>query len=192
MLRRSVVQTRSDSACAPGRAEWDQAQTHSLNLYLPLHATIGWEPAAYQCRSSANAGFCAEWDILDPQFPLAQARACIHEIDQNRQYWTGDYYPLTPWTLDADRWMAWQLHRADLDQGMVLAFRHKDCPYPTLQVELRGLKPNQKYRVQFIDDQHRIVTRTLAGRELSALELRLPTRHSSLLLRYAPRQSAAK
>jgi alpha-galactosidase len=183
------VQTRSDSACTPGRSEWDQSQAYGLNLYLPLHATIGWEPGAYECRSSAAAGFCAEWDILDPQFPLAKARACIREMTDNRPYWTGDYYPLTPWTMDADRWMAWQLHRSDLDAGIVLAFRHKDSPYSTLQVELRGLKPAQAYRVQFIDDQHQVADKTLTGRDLSALELRLPARHSSLLVRYAARQT---
>ena len=188
MVMRSVVQTRSDSACAPGRSEWDQSQAYGLNLYLPLHATIGWEPGAYECRSSAAAGFCAEWDILDPQFPRAKARACIREITANRPYWTGDYYPLTPWTLDADRWMAWQPHRADQDAGIVLAFRHKDSPYSTLQVELRGLKPAQKYRVQFIDDQHHVAHKTLTGSDLSALELRLPARHTSLLVRYAARQ----
>jgi alpha-galactosidase len=118
---------------------------------------------------------------------MAQARECIREIVANRQYWLGDYYPLTRWTLDADRWMAWQLHRADLDAGIGLAFRHKECPYPVLQVEWRSLKPGQKYRVQFIDDQHHVVNRNLTGRELSALELRLPARHSSVLVRYGPK-----
>jgi alpha-galactosidase len=91
--------------------------------------------------------------------------------------------------MDADRWMAWQLHRSDLDAGIVLAFRHKDSPYSTLQVELRGLKPAQAYRVQFIDDQHQVADKTLTGRDLSALELRLPARHTSLLVRYVARQT---
>ena len=186
MVMRSVVQTRSDSACTPGRSEWDQSQAYGLNFYLPLHATIGWEPGTYECRSSAAAGFCAEWDILDPQFPLTKARACIHEMTDNRPYWSGDYYPLTPWTMDADRWMAWQLHRADQDSGIVLAFRHKDSPSPTLQVELRGLNPAQKYQVQFIDEEHHVAEKTLTGQDLRALELRLPARHTSLLVRYAP------
>jgi hypothetical protein len=85
--------------------------------------------------------------------------------------------------------MAWQLHRADQDAGIVLAFRHKDSPYSTLQVELRGLKPAQKYRVQFIDDQHHVANKTLTGLDLSALELRLPARQTSLLVRYASRQT---
>ena len=28
MVMRSVVQTRSDAACAPGRSDWDQSQTY--------------------------------------------------------------------------------------------------------------------------------------------------------------------
>ena len=68
-VMRSVVQTRSDSACASGRADWDQSQAWGLSLYLPVHATIGWDVGAYECRSSAAAGFCAEWDILDDKFP---------------------------------------------------------------------------------------------------------------------------
>jgi hypothetical protein len=85
--------------------------------------------------------------------------------------------------------MAWQLHRTDLDAGIVLAFRHKDSPYSTLQVELRGLKSAQEYRVQFIDDQHHVAEKTLTGRDLCALELCLPARHTSLLVRYAPNQT---
>ncbi|MCY3023579.1 MAG: NPCBM/NEW2 domain-containing protein, partial [Planctomycetota bacterium] len=145
MVMRSVVQTRSDTACAPGRAEWDQSQTYGLSLYLPLHATIGWDTATYDCRSIGAAGFCAEWDLLDKAFPMDQARACIAEIKENRKYWSGDYYPLTPWSMAHDHWIAWQFHRPDLDAGIVLAFRRKDSPYPALQAALRGVKPDQTY-----------------------------------------------
>jgi len=185
-IMRSVVQTRSDSACTPGRSDWDQSQTYGLSLYLPVHATIGWEVGAYECRSSAAAGFCAEWDILDEQFPLEKARRCISEMKENRKYWTGDFYPLTPWTMASDQWMAWQLHRADLDEGMILAFRHQDCSYSALQVNLRGVKAVQTYHVSFIDEEHHVVEKTLSGRELATLELHIPERHQSLLVRYGP------
>jgi alpha-galactosidase len=184
MLMRSVVQTRSDTACMTGRSEWDQSQTHGLSMYLPLHATIGWDPSTYDCRSSAAAGFCAEWDILDKNFPFDQARACIAEMKENRPFFAGDYYPLTHWSMSHDQWMAWQFHRPDLDAGIVLAFRRKDCPYPALEAKLRGINPERNYSVSFIDDQHKATTKTMTGRELSTLELRLLDRHSSLLVRY--------
>ena len=184
MVMRSVVQTRSDSACAPGRADWDQAQTCGLSLFLPVHGTIGWDVGAYECRSSAAAGFCAEWDILDENFPIDKARSSIHEMAENRKFWTGDFYPLTPCTLAGDRWMAWQLHRPDLDEGMVLGFRHRECPYSALQLNLRGLTPDRIYRVESIDEDHRATAKSMRGRELEGLELRLSGRKTSVLVRY--------
>jgi len=186
MLMRAVVQTRSDTACAPGRAEWDQSQSYGLSMYLPLHATIGWDTATYDCRSIGAAGFCAEWDVLDKAFPMEQARACIAEIRENRKYWSGDYYPLTPWSMAHDLWIAWQLHRPDLDAGIVLAFRRKDSPYPALQAPLRGVNAGRAYSVSFIDDLHQAAKKTMTGRELMTLELRLPERRSSVLVRYGP------
>src|SRR5665213_1321581 len=154
MIMRSVVQTRSDSVGHAGRADWNQSQNYGLNLYLPVHATIGWEIGAYECRSAAEAGFCAEWNIMDGKFPFDKAKSCIGEMMENRDYWSGDYYPLTPWTMASDRWMAWQLHLAGQDKGIVLAFRHDASPYSALQVSLRGIKPDKTYRVDFIDEEH--------------------------------------
>ena len=141
---------------------------------------------AYECRSSATSGFCAEWEILGKSFPLEQARASIGEIKANRKYWYGDFYPLTPCTMASDAWMAWQLHRPDLDEGMVLAFRRKDCPQAALAVKLRGLTAEKLYTVTFIDDQRRDSLKTMTGRELAATTLSLAAPRSSLLVRYAP------
>jgi hypothetical protein len=82
--------------------------------------------------------------------------------------------------------MAWQLHRPDLDQGLILAFRHQESPYSALQVHLRGLTSAQTYHVCFIDEEHYLVAQTMSGRQLAALELHIPARHQSLLVRYSP------
>jgi hypothetical protein len=82
---------------------------------------------------------------------------------------------------------AWQLHRADLDAGMVLAFRCKECPYPVLQIGLRGLKTDKPYVVEFIDEERRTQRQSLKGQALASdFELRLPRRQTSLLVRYRP------
>ena len=187
---RSVVQTRSDSACTPGRSDWDQCQTYGLSLFLPLHATIGWDVGAYECRSSAAAGFCGEWDILNKSFPLEQAKASIAEIKANRKYWCGDYYPLTSCTLATDAWMAWQLHRPKQNEGIVLAFRRKDSRQASLPVKLHGLEAETPYMVTFLNDQRQASVRTMTGRDLASLTLDLPAPHSSLLVRYASASQA--
>ena len=192
MLKRSIVQTRSDTACRAGRSDWDQSQTHGLSLYLPIHATIGWEVGAYQCRSSATAGLCAEWDVLDPAFPVEEARACLAEIRENQKYWYGDYYPLTPWSMSPEHWMAYQFHLPQEDEGMLLAFRRDASPYTTLPVALRGIDPDRTYSVTFIDEQHQSVTRAMTGKELAALELQIPIRRNSLLVRYGVLRPAGR
>ena len=41
--------------------------------------------------------------------------------------------------------------------------------------------------LSFIDEQHQSMTRHMTGKELAALELQIPTRKNSLLVRYARR-----
>ena len=184
MCSRAVIQTRSDTACAPGRGDWDQAQTHGLSLFLPIHATICWGLSAYDCRSAAAAGFLGEWDILDPQFPVEPMKAAIAEIKENQKFWLGDYYPLTACSTASDAWMAWQLHRSDLGEGIVLAFRHAASPYMALGADLEAVDPAATYDVTFIDEQRQATTRRMTGKDLASLELRIGKPGESLLVRY--------
>ena len=87
--------------------------------------------------------------------------------------------------------IAWQLHRSDLNAGIVLAFRHKECPFPVLQAGLHGLDPRASYRLDVFEEGRTNHLRTLTGRQLmSNFELRMSKRGTSLLLRYKE-QSAA-
>ncbi len=187
-VMRSVVQTRSDTECAPGRADWEQSQTYGIHQYLPLAGAFGWDAAAYDIRSTATAGYLGEWDLLDPAFPAAEVRACFEEVKANRPYWYGDFYPLTPWTMAPDRWMAWQLHRPDLDAGIVLAFRHKECPDAELAVTLQGIDAARTYAVTFIDDAHQATKREMTGAELANLTVHVAKARGSVLVRYAGRK----
>jgi alpha-galactosidase len=184
-LMRSVPLWRSDTGCGPGHADWDQVQALGLSLYVPLSTSCSWEPKAYIARSAATGGAITQFDYLNENFPLDQARAALAEIKDNQKYWYGDFYPLTRAVTGSDGMAAWQLHRADLNAGIVLAFRRNDCPYPVLQTALRGLKPDTRYAVEFIDEERKVERRSSTGQELiSDFELRLPRRQTSLLVRY--------
>ena len=186
-LMRSVPLWRSDTGCAPGHEDWDQAQALGLSLYVPLYTACAWEPRAYVLRSAATAGAITQFDYLGDRFSFDEARAALAEAKENQKFWYGDFYPLTRAALGPDAFVAWQCHRADLDAGMVLAFRRADCPYPVLQTALRGLKSASRYRVEFIDESRTPLSRTLTGAELATdLELRLPKKGTSLLVRYHP------
>jgi len=63
----------------------------------------------------------------------------------------GDYFPLTPHSLDTTSWIAWQFQRADLNEGIVQAFRRPDAASDTLTVKLHGLVPQQRYEIENLD-----------------------------------------
>jgi alpha-galactosidase len=182
---RSMSLSRSDTVCEPGHAEWDQSQTLGLSLYIPLHGTFPWSPDSYVMRSGTTAGTCCQFGFLDKDFSMAQAKAALAEARENQKYWYGDFYPLTPATIAADVWAAYQLHRPDLNAGLVLAFRRSGCPRSTLSVKLGGIDPTANYAVEWIDEARQSRRETLSGRQLSdPQELRMEKRASSLLVRY--------
>lgn len=182
---RSMPLWQSDTACVPGHVEWNQAQTCGLGLYIPFHEACGWSSEAYDFRSAAAAGGITQFGFLDDGFDLDAAKAAVAEARENQKYWYGDFYPLTPCSTRADEFVAWQMHRADLGAGLVLAFRRTECNVLGVSVGLGGLDPDATYRVEFIDEARRATVKTMRGRDMATdFPLLIPARRASLLVRY--------
>ncbi len=189
--RRSVPLWHSDTGCSPGHADWNQSQIYGLSLYVPLFGACAWTPDTYDVRSAATAGLVCQFPVFDEKFSLETARAALAEVKENQKYWYGDFYPLTPCALGPDALIAWQLHRSDLNSGIVLAFRRSECPYPVLQAGLRGLDPLSAYRLEICEEGRTNQVRTLTGRQLATnMELRMSKRGTSLLVRYKQESNA--
>ena len=115
------------------------------------------------------------------------AEPALSEVKENQKYWYGDFYPLSECVPGPGALIAWQLHRSDLNAGIVLAFRHRECPYPVLQAGLHGLNPQTTYLVDYFEEGRPDQQRTLTGRQLmTTFELRMSKRGTSLLVRYKP------
>ncbi len=184
-ISRSVPLWRSDTGCSPGHADWDQAQAYGVSQYLPLFTSCSWDHSAYTLRSGATGGAICQFDYLNEKFSNSAAREALAEVKENQKYWYGDFTPLTPYTQGSQALMAYQLHRPDLNAGIVLAFRRADCPYPVVQASLHGLHPEKTYRVTFIDEKRETKQKNIRGKELMAeFELRIPGKSQSLLVRY--------
>ena len=182
---RSLPHWRSDTGCSPGHADWNQTQTLGLSLYVPLFGACSWTTEAYDLRSAATSGAMCQFAVLDADFPLEKARAGLAEVKENSKYWFGDFYPLTASAIGPEALVAYQLHRADLDGGIILAFRRAKCPYPVLQADLQGLNPKARYDLEFVDEARAKQTRTVSAKDLiSGFELRVAKPGTSLLVRY--------
>ena len=141
-----------------------QCHTYGLNFYLPCSGTGSDRPDAYAFHSSMNAAVVLGWNLYLPDFPVEQAQQRIAEFKKARPLFYGDYYPLTPHSIQDDVWMAYQFHREDRKEGMFLAFRRPENSDRSVQLKLRGLHPDARYELTFEDAGHQ---QTLTGQELA-------------------------
>ena len=81
---------------------------------------------------------------------------------------------------------AWQLHRPDLNEGIVYIFRQSDSPYLGIELELRAIDPSATYRVEVKGESYENAeTREISGAELKNYVFVLKDKGASSLLRYA-------
>ena len=59
----------------------------------------------------------------------------------------GDYYPLLPYSLADNSWLAWQFDQPEKGNGMIQAFRRNNSDEQSKTFHLRGLTPSSQYEV---------------------------------------------
>lgn len=159
-LRRAVPLLRSDYIFDPVS---QQAHTYGIAFWIPFYGTgvNAFDPYTY--RSQMCPAITACWDVREKGLDYALLLHLTNQWRRIAPYYLGDYYPLTPYSLASDVWMAWQFDRPDLGEGMVQAFRRADSVYESARFRLRGLDPDARYRVTNLD---RRGTTTVTGWEL--------------------------
>jgi alpha-galactosidase len=95
----------------------------------------------------------------------------------------GDYFPLTPYSLALDQWIAWQFNRPEQGDGVVQAFRRPQSVEELARYKLRGLDPQARYTVTDFDTGR---DQTLTGRELmdDGLPVTIQTQPGAVVLTY--------
>lgn len=143
-LRRAVPLLRSDWYAGPAG---QQCHTYGLSLWFPFSGTgVISQKDAYWMRSSMAAEFTfgpdsAGVDVID----FGQLRARLEEWRQLAPYFYADFYPLTPYTLSEEQWMAWQYHQKDRGEGAIQVFRRAESFYESARFRLHGLEPDARY-----------------------------------------------
>ena len=107
----------------------------------------------------------------------------VGEFRELRRLYTGDFYPLSPYSTSTKIWMAWQFHRDDSGEGLVQAFRRQDCPDESAGFRLHGLEESAEYIITD-RDTNRSLRRT--GRSLmeQGLTFDLPQKRSAAIVAY--------
>jgi alpha-galactosidase len=159
-LRRSVPLLRSDYILEPVS---QQLHTYGIAFWIPFFGTGVNSADPYVFRSQMCPDITACYDTRNRDFDYASVRRLYKQWRKIGEYYSGDYYPLTPYSTENTAWIAWQFDRPDLGEGMVQAFRRADSFYESARLNLRGLEPTARYRVRDLDAPR---AKEITGREL--------------------------
>ncbi len=161
-LRRAVPLLRSDYIMEP---VGNQCHTYGLAFWSPFQGTGGGsgEINAYLLRSILCLGFNACFDVRRKDLDYDLIRRLVGEWRRFAPCFYGDYYPLTPYSLAQDVWMAWQFDRPDLGEGMIQVFRRAESPYESARFRLGGLENDARYTLTNLDVEG---TTEMTGRDL--------------------------
>jgi alpha-galactosidase len=189
MISRSYSISRSDSIGLPeATAEWDQAQTSGLSRFVPLNATLstcglpGFQALnLYALRSGATSGFGICQDNFAKGFPTDLFKRMVAEVKRLRPLYLGDFYPLTPVSVNPEVWCAWQFDSPEEGRGFAMFFRRPKSLNPVIEVALHGLDPAARYELTFADGGG---TRELTGAGLARLRLEIAAAPGSSLVTY--------
>jgi alpha-galactosidase len=136
----------------------------------------------YSFHSTMALSLCLGWIADDPKFDVARAKKLLRRYREVRHLLVGSWYPLMPYSRDLTKWIASQYHRADLEEGIILAFRRPESQYDSVQVSMHGLGPDATYELTFDSTGRKM---RLTGKALmKSISIRIPQSGRSDLIHY--------
>ena len=118
---------------------------------------------AYAIRSGHALSVVLGYDLRRKDLDYALLRKLTQEVRLVAPYYYGDYYPLTPYSLSEEAWIAWQFHRPDTGDGLIEVFRRPRSPKASMCLKLCGLDASAVYEMKNLDAED---TTRASGREL--------------------------
>lgn len=162
-MRRAVPLLRSDFQWLDMEnvVAGNQGHTYSLSSWLPFQGTGVYFYDSYSARSFYIPGF--GMGGLTPENTAAQQKAYSECRKITPDMLFGDYYPLTPYSLQPDKWIAWQFNRPDQGTGFIQAFRRDSCVESVKIFYINDLSPDDDYEILNLDIEG---SKEFSGREL--------------------------
>ncbi len=181
-MRRAVPLLRSDFQFPEmkGVVEGNQGHTFGLSSWLPFQGTGCYLHDPYAFRSFYLPSF--GMGGLNPENAPAQKKA-YGECARIAPLMLGDYYPLTAYSLQPDRWIGWQFNRPGQGDGMVQVFRRAKCDQSIITLRLSGLRRSAQYEFTNFDAEG---TCEVSGADLmkNGLKVEINSKPGSAVLTY--------
>lgn len=165
-----------------GEPNGSQSIMYGLSFYLPLHGTGNFTVSPYHFRSNLSTSLVINWDINSRDHDQPELQKYFKDFKRLRPYFYGDYYPLTPYSIANDTWIAYQFNRPKLNDGLILAFRRHNCQNESITIKPGGLEEKSVYELFYEDTDKRV---QMTGSEImKGIEIGIPASPGSLLISY--------
>jgi len=208
MMSRSFSVWRTDYGFTDTLAE--QAQTQALAYWVPENMgfetysmefeghSVPWKhPGPYSTPESLylmRLGYSAGYGVgpgaagVNNQEWVLWIKQGLAEYREVQPYMFGDFYPLLPYSRDAESWTAWQWDRPEMKDGLVMLLRRPMSPFTSIEVRPNHLDPAAMYDVEIRTTYERAPVRHMKGNELAHLQVQLLDVPSSTLIFYRKKQ----
>jgi alpha-galactosidase len=189
---RSIPLWRTDGTIGPllnkdfnQAALQNQLMTAGLSRYLPFSASGQMGVTPYLFRSGFNGGISFCEDVRPADYPRELLKKAIIEGKRIRKYYFGEFYPLTPVTLDTSEWCVLQYHLKNEHEGMIMAFRRPDSKEAEFNLScLREIVPDSHYRIIIYPGYEPLPAKTMTGEQLLLSRAEISELPGSVLIEY--------
>ena len=190
---RAIPLLRSDMCCRPSPLAM-QNEILGLSRYLPYHQGGSWDQSPYFMRSSFTTGigtnFAFLTGIIDPEkerrsmvyvtqechkaselkhlgdFRPETVKEAMQDVFRLREYWNGDFTPLTAPSDSKSANIAYCLHLPEEGRGVALIFRREEAPNGYL-LKLPNIDSEKMYTLILSDENLTETGITLSGKLLA-------------------------
>ena len=130
----------------------NQCHTYGLSSWIPFYGQGVYDnpQLEYYVRSHLCPSFSICVDVRKGNTNWDRYRRLVEQWRQVADCFLGDFFPLTPYSLSDDCWIAWQFDRPESGDGVVQAFRRTKI-LVNRSVKLRILEPDAVYEVTNFD-----------------------------------------
>ncbi len=180
-LRRAVPLLRSDYIMEP---IGNQCHTWALSEWFPFYGTGTSKTSDYEVLSVLCPSFTACFDQRRDDIDWKRLRQIMYEREIYAESYYGDYYPLTPYSLEKDVWIAWEFNLPSKGSGFIQVFRREEAEMDTLKLQLVGLDVSGKYKITLLKRESEEFE--CSGKELmeDGLTITLAEKPSALIVVY--------
>ena len=188
-MRRSIAIHKTDA----DYSDFNRKQAMHLSFYqwLPYIGTLvngpGYKgnPDKYAYRS-ANVSWCAfTYDVRKSaeENEIDAGLAAMAEWRDTNMFYYGDFYPLTEWSCDEDKWIGWEFYDEEKQGGILQFFRREENEETERVVKVYGVDADKNYLVHDYDTNCETV---MTGQSLAeqGIVVKIPDKRSSALIKF--------